>query len=53
MQRVDIAYLLIALMVVGLAGTIVYFRYHSRERTYHRRLKRERVEYARRMEAKE
>lgn len=53
MERAHIAYFLIALIIALLAGTIVYLRYHSRERTYLRRQIRERREYERRMEAKE
>lgn len=53
MERAHIAYFLIALIIALLAGTIVYLRYHSRERTYLRRQMRERREYERRMEAKE
>lgn len=53
MQRTIIAYLLIAMMVAAASGWILYMRHHSRERSYHRRLKRERAEYERRMAASE
>lgn len=40
--RLIIAYSLIALMIAALAALIAWKRHHGRERTYRRRLERER-----------
>jgi Tfp pilus assembly protein PilV len=49
MDRQLIAYLIIVAMVLGLAGLIAYKVYHSRERSYRRRIRREQVEYQKRL----
>jgi uncharacterized membrane-anchored protein YhcB (DUF1043 family) len=52
MQRTTVAYLIIVMMVAGLSAGMIYLRYHSRERSYRRRLKREHAEYKRQMAAR-
>ncbi|MEN3749502.1 hypothetical protein TPR58_20170 [Sphingomonas sp. HF-S3] len=44
--RLILAYALIVLMIVAVAGTIAYRIHHSHQRTYHRRLRREHRLYA-------
>ena len=47
MDRQLIAYLLILLTALAVAIVVSFKLYHSRDRSYRRRLKRERVEYDR------
>jgi hypothetical protein len=49
LDRHTIAYLIIALMVFAAAGAIAFKLYHSRERSYQRRLRRDEANYASRM----
>ena len=46
MDRSLIAYLLIALILVAAAAWLAYRLYHSQERTYRRRITREREDHA-------
>jgi len=46
-ERHVIAYLLLALTVLAVAALLAFKRHHSRDRSYRRRLKRERVDHAR------
>jgi hypothetical protein len=52
MGRVSIAYLLIALLVLALAGLIAFKVYHSHGRAYLRRTRRENAEHRTRMDLK-
>ena len=49
MERSLIAYAIIALLVLAAAGAIAYRIYYSRERTYQRRVTRERKAHDSRM----
>jgi hypothetical protein len=44
MDRLSIAYLLIALIALALAGAIAFRIFYSRDRTYQRRKRRRRAE---------
>ena len=49
MERQIIAYLILALMLAGIAAFVSFKLYHSRERTYRRRTDREKAAYDRSM----
>jgi hypothetical protein len=52
MEREYIAYLLIVAMMVAAVGGVFVARYHSDERTYRRRVKRESAAHSKLMSAR-
>lgn len=52
MERLHIAYLLMALMVIAAGSGSAYRHYNSPERTYRRRLSREKAAHLTRMAAR-
>ena len=52
MDRQTVGYLIIFALVAVLIGWLAYRRYHSRERSYHRRVAREQLAHKEAMAAK-